>query len=571
LENAFIYDHTDLNPQLSSRLSTGTQSSRRSTRTSVPSSQKGTLSTTSDSRASTPRSTQHEKRKDDEDESRESDSQSNDESIVINDWGENLRIDQQHRSESEFRDTPRDGALDLQSRLAAARVSNSNRQTFIPIDKIEALMTEENVRQELSKHKRKLSEDMEKAILHAVCTHSSMNTKDTSIQVANNSRQKIFAILVLLDKAEEIARFMRAHIADSDLPFAKVGSSQLACRGGQLFSGFDDWTPEITDSLLDHQTEVTVPYFSISPKASHYSFENSIVLPFESKGAISRGSYSEVYKVKIHPAHHSFSPMTNGPSDTFAVKRLTATRKKDFEHEAAILRKISGQHNHLISLLATYRHGSSYHFVFPWADGDLRSFWKQNREPERVSLNLSSWLAEQCLGVAQALTQLHNPSSSSEEHQFYRHGDLKPENILFFKADDSIGTLKIADVGLARAYSTYEGQPREERCTPTYRAPESDLASSMSPKYDVWSFGCLLLEFATWAIAGWDAVEHTFPTARATALSRYNDFSNDDSFFEIRRDGDSGVKQAHIKDSVTEVRFIFMSFSFAFDCIANIE
>jgi hypothetical protein len=351
-----FYGYADLNLQLSSRLSADTQSSRRSTRTSVTSSWEGTLSTTSDSRASTSRITKHQKSKNDEDESLESDPQFSHESIVINDWGDSLRINQQHRPESDFRDTLRDGAIDLQSRLAAARVSNFNGQKFIPIDQIEALMTEENVQQELSKHKRKLSEDMEKEILHAVCTRSSMSkpTKDTSIKAPNSSRRRIFAILVLLDKAEEIARFMRADIADSDLPFAKVGSSQLARRGRQLLSGFDDWTPETTDSLLHYQTEVTVPYFSISPKASHYSLENSIILPFESKEVISRGSYGEVFKVEIHPAYHEFLLMMNGPGDMFAVKTLTATRKKDFEHEAAILRRFSGQHEHLVDLLATY-------------------------------------------------------------------------------------------------------------------------------------------------------------------------------------------------------------------------
>jgi serine/threonine protein kinase len=126
-------------------------------------------------------------------------------------------------------------------------------------------------------------------------------------------------------------------------------------------------------------------------------------------------------------------------------------------------------------------------------------------------------------------------------------------------------------MGLTRVHSTYEGQPREERCTPTYRAPESDLASSMSPKYDVWSLGCLLLEFATWAVAGWDAVEHTFPTARTTALSRCNDFSSDDSFFEVQSDEDFGAQRAHIKESVIKVIFITMSFSFAFNSIAKME
>lgn len=43
--------------------------------------------------------------------------------------------------------------------------------------------------------------------------------------------------------------------------------------------------------------------------------------------------------------------------------------------------------------------------------------------------------------------------------------------------------------------------------TPTYRAPELDIMKDSTPKYDIWSLGCVLLEFVAWFLCGWHEVE----------------------------------------------------------------
>ncbi|KAI0859352.1 hypothetical protein F4860DRAFT_270644 [Xylaria cubensis] len=75
-------------------------------------------------------------------------------------------------------------------------------------------------------------------------------------------------------------------------------------------------------------------------------------------------------------------------------------------------------------------------------------------------------------------------------------------------------------------------------CTPTYRAPEYDLISArvnMTSAYDIWSLGCMFLEFAIWFVAG-DAQRRAFGRNKVT-------YDKDGAFF-ITRGGNFVVNPA---------------------------
>lgn len=72
------------------------------------------------------------------------------------------------------------------------------------------------------------------------------------------------------------------------------------------------------------------------------------------------------------------------------------------------------------------------------------------------------------------------------------HRDLKPQNLLI---DSGTGTLKIADFGLARAFSIPIRTLTHEIETLWYRAPEILLGQRQySLGVDTWAIGCILYE-----------------------------------------------------------------------------
>jgi serine/threonine protein kinase len=92
-----------------------------------------------------------------------------------------------------------------------------------------------------------------------------------------------------------------------------------------------------------------------------------------------------------------------------------------------------------------------------------------------------------------------------------RHGDLKPENILRFPNDDAeLGTLKIADLGHAKQHvlATVD-RNNEHQVTSTAYGTKSYEALEIttteygrSRLYDIWSMGCITLEFIIWILYG---------------------------------------------------------------------
>lgn len=173
--------------------------------------------------------------------------------------------------------------------------------------------------------------------------------------------------------------------------------------------------------------------------------------------------------------------------------------------------------------------------MFAWAEGgNLQEYWKKSakRSPDARSIQQ---MVEQLRGLADALDALHNCKSSdrnllvvpqsgkSDKDESIRHGDLKPENILRFtlgsdrrvrNTEEELGNLKIADMGLAKQHivaTQLRTNTSQRYGTIRYEAPEAITETKgRSRLYDVWSLGCITLEFIIWALHGYTVLEEFY-------------------------------------------------------------
>lgn len=187
--------------------------------------------------------------------------------------------------------------------------------------------------------------------------------------------------------------------------------------------------------------------------------------------------------------------------------------RDQFDNEARALEAIRDlQHPNLVQWLAAFTQGSQHYLMFPWADGgNLREFWTQV-DPLNLDLEEKRFLIREMLvqfrGIADALAKLHLEKR-------YRHGDIKPENILrFLDKKTTTGTLQIADFGLAKQHNqntVQRGPTATRHTTLQYESPEADNAmsgnASLSRLSDIWSLGCVMLEYLIWILGGINKVD----------------------------------------------------------------
>ncbi|KAF5676582.1 kinase [Fusarium heterosporum] len=423
-------------------------------------------------------------------------------------------------------------------------------------------------------------------------------------QPAVKSYRKIFVILLLIKKASIITAFIHNGICDDDLPLRRAfepGSSKWKAvrENGEdfLFPGFQDLKKGFYVKFIETQWLVLAPYFDpVSEAKEPQILKDAQIPPFTSWYRIpdeQQGGYGEIIKACIHSSHHGFNRTSTDDDShtTFAVKLIRKQQSINPKKEASILRKFRDErHEHLISILAIYIQHGEYHFIFPWAIANLHGFWKDvhpHPSPDEAEVDLS-WMAAQCQGLAEGLSFIHRYETSSfgslvhpdsmpiatetlkktESGQmklrlFGRHGDIKPENILYFPRHDRDlrGTLKITDFGCTDFSTKKEVNSKRLESmpnSPTYRAPKTDIPSddtSISASYDVWTLGCVYLEFIIWWLGGWTLVEDFARRRLELDPSWYGPTKGQaktDFFFTVVR-GDDGKRTAEVRRGVTEV------------------
>ncbi|KQJ92528.1 cyclin-dependent kinase B1-1 [Brachypodium distachyon] len=200
--------------------------------------------------------------------------------------------------------------------------------------------------------------------------------------------------------------------------------------------------------------------------ASGSTTDESSMDKYEKLEKVGEGTYGKVYKAAVR-----------------ATGQLVALKKTRLEMDEegippTALREIS-----LLRLLSSSPYVVRLLF-FEFLDTDLKKFVDGFRKgpsarplPTQV---VKSFLYQLCKGIAHC----HGHG--------VLHRDLKPQNLL---VDKEKGVLKIADLGLSRAFTVPMKSYTHEIVTLWYRAPEVLLgATHYSTGVDVWSIGCIFAE-----------------------------------------------------------------------------
>jgi serine/threonine protein kinase len=216
-------------------------------------------------------------------------------------------------------------------------------------------------------------------------------------------------------------------------------------------------------------------------------------------------------------------------------------------------------------LLATYEQQGSKYLLFPWADSDLLRYWSLENNDPSMDLETVRWVAQQCAGICDGVSMIHRDVKKPLKDRFGdtlplygRHGDIKPRNTLWFRdsgENRGKGTLKITDFGIAEVNSKTSRSKKTNGhidFSPTYCPPEVRMpGGEISRSFDIWTLGCLYLEFATWLLGGWPLVKKFQRLRRMKDAAHPN--AHLDTFFEIVKDSRTGVLAARVKPEVTSV------------------
>jgi hypothetical protein len=189
---------------------------------------------------------------------------------------------------------------------------------FLPIDKLEHIITRKAIRDELERQGTDIS------LVDKIWEAGQSRTSSLT------TRRKIFAILVLLDQVPAIIDFINEDLFDSDLPFVfrdRAGDREesfdvyrkVKQRDGEPdmeieLQFFQKWRAATLESFNRNQWQLLAPIFFLvskdNMKAKHYILDSYVVLPFIEDNMVDEppaqhGGSAEVRHVKIHRAHQN--------------------------------------------------------------------------------------------------------------------------------------------------------------------------------------------------------------------------------------------------------------------------
>ncbi|CAL9187479.1 unnamed protein product [Musa hybrid cultivar] len=205
---------------------------------------------------------------------------------------------------------------------------------------------------------------------------------------------------------------------------------------------------------------------SVSAATDHFSDSNKL----------GEGGFGRVYRGLLE-------------GQQVAVKRLARTSGQgieEFQNEITLIANL--QHKNVVRLLGYCIEKEENILIYEYMPNKSLDYYIF----DRIRRSELSWAKRVVIieGIAQGLLYLHKFSRFRVIHR-----DLKTSNILL----DSEMNPKISDFGLARIFEQNEDQANTKRVVGTYgyMPPEYAMNGIFSTKFDVFSFGVIVLEIVS--------------------------------------------------------------------------
>jgi hypothetical protein len=197
-----------------------------------------------------------------------------------------------------------DSFLHDELRLARIESKNNDGCHFIPVNKLDELITRESIHEELEK--RNIGPKKERLRIAKQIWEVPSLTKVTT-------RRKIFAVLALMEKVEAIIDFLLDEVYDSMLPFVFAKDQSVSSKSTKkpikLFHKKTKWRQSEVDMFEKYQWEMMTPYFQLHIRGDQnplrMAVDDRAVLPFIEIHNASEGGFSIVRQVKMHSAHYN--------------------------------------------------------------------------------------------------------------------------------------------------------------------------------------------------------------------------------------------------------------------------
>merc|ERR1712087_534628 len=193
----------------------------------------------------------------------------------------------------------------------------------------------------------------------------------------------------------------------------------------------------------------------------------------QEKLVLGEGTYGKVYKARV---------VRTGESVAMKQMKLDAQEEgvpSTAIREIALLKELS--HPNVVRLLDVLCKPNKLVLVFEFLENDLKKYMKQ-QNGRLTPAAVKRFAYQLCRGI-----------EFCHANRII-HRDIKPQNLLINKDLQ----LKLADFGLARAFTVPIPKYTHEVVTVWYRPPEILLGSQLySIPVDLWGAGCILAEMAS--------------------------------------------------------------------------